>query len=376
MYTFLKNLIGFFDNKSKDAHKTFLSTSRKITFKDGLYHSILKVINKEGAFPAGHRVSFDTGKKLTPQAICQSFQKVPSKFLSNINQDLIKNHFTNKNKRILLVDGTKISVSEKMTSYKNSSFPLTNTKSYRKGLMTFIYDLKQKVPICYNLVTLADERKAFLELEKQLKPGDILVFDRGYYSHQMIKMLTEKGYFILFRISKSNKRICSGSSEPPFGARTISYLINNQSYVFITNLPNQFTDQQIKDMYHSRWEIEEFYKFYKMSLGADFFNYKNENGLDQIIETQWMVSILIALICKKANNNINGFKRSPKYTIGYMEKVVYCLFYGSGGHLKKLANIFHHIWTTCLTKIVNNRSFPRIAIVNNGEWYRGRKATK
>jgi hypothetical protein len=362
----LKDLIVFFQDKDKTANETFLAGNRKITFKDGLFHSLLKVIQNTGIIPATNIITFDIRKKFTPQAIDQSFQKVPESLIAQINKEILSKFFINQKRRILLVDGTKISLSRRIAKLENESFPLTNKKTYRKGLLTVIYDLEQKVPICYDLATHGNERESFLHL----KTGDILIFDRGYYSRSLIKKLVEDGYNVIFRISRAVKNVFSGKLDLPFQNRTIKYIFKDTEYTLLTTLPDCFTTSRLSDLYHSRWQIEEFYKFFKLSLGADFYNLKKIRSLKQTLETQFLVALFISLIHKLDKTpKPKGLKPSPKYTLDFLKDFVYNILYDPKKALKFLKELLNHIWECCLTKIVNGRSFPRRAIVRRDKWY-------
>ena len=211
MHNLLKDLMAVFDEIAQYADSTFLRSSRKIFFKDVLYHNILKIIEGFGTIPASNDAAFDTNKKFTPQAMSQACQKIPASYIAKINHRLRTKYFLansnsqkrsfsrNSNRpRILAIDGSRTSLSKRMGKSKNSLFPHTNTRSYRKGLLTVVYNINDKVPICHNHVTHGNERKAFLELKSNLRPSDILIFDRGYYSLELLRQLLEADYFVIF----------------------------------------------------------------------------------------------------------------------------------------------------------------------------------
>jgi hypothetical protein len=132
----------------------------------------------------------------------------------------------------------------------------------------------------------------------------------------------------------------------------------------------RFKTDDLSDLYHNRWEIEEFYKFLKVSLGGTFYNFKIINSLEQHLESQFLVSIFVALIHNfdKKSKPI-GFKASPKYTLKFLRDFAYYVLYNPRGTQKILKTILVHIWKVCLTKIINGRSFPRTAVVRHNRWY-------
>jgi hypothetical protein len=228
------------------------------------------------------------------------------------------------------------------------------------------------MPICYDFTNSLNERQAFARLTPYLQPGDILIFDRGFFSEEMLNLCIDNGYYVVMRIPKSCKNIFSGKLVPT-GCRRITYVIDKLEYVLLSNLPTSYSNEKLKAFYHDRWDIEEFYKVFKHSLGGSFYSYKNLESLQKRIELQFLTSVLIGLLHHLNNlvsKNDLKYRTSPLYTLEYLGNFIYNLLYHPKGYLTAFKRLLKHVWSTCYTMVRKPRSYPRKAIIySRYKWY-------
>ena len=76
--------------------------------------------------------------------------------------------------------------------------------------------------------------------------------------------------------------------------RLIRYKIRGQEYVLTTTLldSNKYTIRALKDLYHERWGIEEFFKSLKQELVFEIFHSKSPTGVKQEIAASHILLLL------------------------------------------------------------------------------------
>jgi len=145
-----------------------------------------------------------------------------------------------KKPRIINVDGSFLNLHKNSYGYEYAS----DNKNYCKAIISCIYDIENKIPINYYLFKQRNERDAFKQQIKYLRKGDIVIFDRGYFSYDIIDILNNKGINYIFRL-KNNKK-------------EVKYLIDNnlKEYIFINkNIYNKVVQYNINDSSEDYYEI-------------------------------------------------------------------------------------------------------------------------
>lgn len=112
----------------------------------------------------------------------------------------------------------------------------SKNETYCQGIISCLYDINNKLPINYFLIKTRNERDAFRNQIKYLKKDDTVIFDRGYYSFDIIEKLELIGVNYIFRL-KSNKK-------------EVQYMLNNNiiDYKFINkNINNRIVNYRVND---------------------------------------------------------------------------------------------------------------------------------
>ena len=217
----------------------------------------------------------------------------------NKKNTIVKLMIERKNK----IKNIKIKVNDNPTDYEIC----TDKKKarYCKGLLTTIFDVVNKLPIKMNLTTNLNERLHIMSMiDNTIKPGSIIIFDRGYYSEELLKFLNDRGIIPIFRL-------CSSYTEPKYlelydklddifqineiDFKVIKYIINENNYYVGTTDINLNTDK-LQQMYWFRWTIEEFYKKVKHTMKGEFFNVKHVKTLRQTISAMQFGSLYTSII--------------------------------------------------------------------------------
>ena len=80
----------------------------------------------------------------------------------------------------------------------------TPSACYPLGLVSCLYRLDTGTPVDFSLSAATDERAAALAHLDALQPGDIVVFDRGYFSFAPLSTVVWRGAHPVFRICRSS----------------------------------------------------------------------------------------------------------------------------------------------------------------------------
>jgi hypothetical protein len=208
-------------------------------------------------------------------------------------------------RRVFAVDGTKINLQRSPDLARKFGVP--ESGYCPQALVSVLLDVCTKAPVDLQISPFASsEREHLLALLPSLAAGDVLVLDRGYPSHEVFQELTAKGIDFLVRVPGSHTfaavdgiRESLGDDylyhfDPPEGSpetwtrltlRVLRVTIDGSTSYFVTSLRRKgATRAQIAQLYHLRWQAEEFFKLMKSEyIGQGQFRSKSPAGIKQEI---------------------------------------------------------------------------------------------
>jgi len=263
----------------------------------------------------------------------------------------------------------------------------SKNETYCQCIISCLYDIDNKIPINYFLLKTKDEREAFRNQIKYLRCGDTVIFDRGYYSYDLIEKLELLGVNYIFRL-KSNKKevqIMNKSNindylflNKKINNRIVHYRIDNseEDYYLLTNLNKSLDD--LKDLYWKRWQVEIHFKESKYNLSLKTINLKKENSLMQEIYIHNLIFILYYYFKIDYTNPILKSKYKINNKVGikiFSENIFYLLIYN------KITNKCFNIINKMLNIIGSNLLYIQKVKKNNerkrirpyAKWYFSKK---
>jgi hypothetical protein len=144
-------------------------------------------------------------------------------------------------------------------------------------MLSSLVDVRSKCCLDFRLTKHFNERKAALKMLPSTQPADILLFDRGYFSNQLVTSLLGHKLHFVMRLKcdafKDAKRFFNSSSNmqpvmcSDVECRLIKYYIDGKKYMCLTSLHRDVT--YIRSLYKERWRVEEHYKRLKSHLHLD-----------------------------------------------------------------------------------------------------------
>lgn len=171
----------------------------------------------------------------------------------------------------------------------------------------------------------SSEREHLFMLLDRLRPGDVLVLDRGYPSYELFCELLDRGIHFVVRVPAHSsfgevKRFArSGATDSRLvlqdprsgrGGRpsviTLRAVARSRShsddFVLLTDLTDRvYTPRQLDDLYHRRWQVEEFYKLEKGDyLGQRQFHALYSEGVQQEVMALALYMAMTRLLMAQA----------------------------------------------------------------------------
>ena len=219
------------------------------------------------------------------------------------------------------VDGSKLNLPRELL--REGYGPPAPRAHYPQGLLSCLYQIGRRLPRDFSLHAHLDERRAAQQHLAALGPGDLVVYDRGYYSFKLLRVHSERQVEAVFRVQRNAsarvREFVAGSSvdevvtvEPtetarsrlpaadlqPVALRLVKYGVNDTAYRLGTTLldAERYPAAELADLYHGRWSVEELYKISKQLPGIESFHGRSERTVKQELWAHFTL-IAIARLC-------------------------------------------------------------------------------
>jgi hypothetical protein len=256
-------------------------------------------------------VLLPTDRPVSASAFCQARKKLEPEFVRSVLhhvadsfEDMHGSAFRWNGHRLLAVDGMKASVQR--SAKLGDEFGGPEGGHCPQMLLSTLYDVLSGVPQDITVApTHSCERAELKRMLPRVRPGDILLLDRGYPSFLIFRELLKRSIHFVIRMPTSQtfsrvKRFVSSEKtdetivlEPPGDLPcTLSPVTvrvvnlagpDEEPFVLLTDLLDPaITPEDLDDLYHLRWKVEELYKVEKGDyLGQGQFHAKTPAGVKQ-----------------------------------------------------------------------------------------------
>lgn len=287
-----------------------------------------------------HRMKFPLPQKqpISASSFTEARKKLDEEIFNVLNQRIIdacdeddKRQYRWFGHRLFAVDGSKLNLPRELlkSGYKVPS----DNAHYPQGLLSCLYQLKSKVPYDFDLACHGNERVCALAHLKTLSTGDVVVYDRGYFSYAMLYYHQQCGVHPVFRIKKNSfkeidafingeqtdqiislmpskatqSKIRKENPEiefTPLTIRLIKYTTGGNSYCIGTTLADhRYAVNDFMDVYHSRWGVEELYKVSKQMIEVDDFHGRSERTVKQELFAHFVL-ITMSRLCSNESESL------------------------------------------------------------------------
>jgi hypothetical protein len=336
-------------------------------------------------------------------------QKVPPEVLQIIfakaceyAQSLARQHakLTWNGFRVCAIDATKKNLphSEELMDF----FEAPHHAHFPQMITGVLFDVLAKLPLNYMRAPFnTPEREMALELIRELGPGDLLLLDRGYPSYEMFLAIIKQHIDFLIRLPKDGmfkevrdflargKRDGKVTIHPPqnlvkenpdanFQPLTLRVVVVSipgaqEKAIFITTLLDRpkYPPRALRNLYHLRWQEEEFFKTSKEHLRAEEFRGKSVQFIDQELLSTYLYYILTRIMMLEAarQHELAVEDLETKSALVAVARYLDCLL--TADTLEQCQELTRH----CLAEITwrkyrprPGRKFPRKSKSRHGKW--------
>ena len=277
---------------------------------------------------------------------------------------------------------------------------------YKSGFISTLIDVNTSEILSIKLSNSQDERLLFIEQLKEINKDQqiVFIFDAGYYSEKMIKVLDEYKFNYIFRMKKGTvceKELSDDNNDIIYNStkktdkiydqkRFIYYkltkskelckkrgknLENMEDYYLLTSLvdKNEYQTLDFKDIYHQRWDVETHFRQLKYISSLGQINIRSIKKLDKCIAILMFVHTLVAFLEQLIENTLELNKNKKINKKIMIEAVTYKFFQLilngklTPTKLKTIFNLFKLV-LKFLMPIQNNRHYRRQRKIVINSW--------
>ena len=206
--------------------------------------------------------------------------------------------------------------------------------------MSCLYRLQSRLPVDFDLHAHGNEREAALRHLNVLSANDVVVYDRGgllCYAYEMLHAHAIRGLHAVFRMQRKTgidvdrfihgsrrdtvievvprqgtltrlRRRNPGVAFGPHRLRLVQYAVGDTVFILGTTLLDRdpYSIDQLSDLYHARWGIEERYKVSKRLMEVEDFHGQSERGVKQELYACFTLIAMTRLFANYGEDHLNG----------------------------------------------------------------------
>lgn len=273
---------------------------------------------------------------VTASAYTQARKKLKHTAFKEMNDQVLKTFMGEvtfhryKGYRLLGVDGSILNLPDHPDiAHHFGTILNTNQtgmlRSYSSALFVACYDVLNGVCVNADMVSShMYEASAFQDMMQayQADPHSIMIFDRGYASYEMIQYLETKGQLYVIRIPRKSFKESQAMFDDPSGedqtvlirdhrVRLVRIVLpTGEVEVLATNVCQDVSVEDLRQIYHHRWGVETFFQLIKDRLGLENFTGKTVESVRQDFWSTVFICNLEASVTHAFNQELQH-KTSP-----------------------------------------------------------------
>jgi hypothetical protein len=232
-------------------------------------------------------------------------------------------------RRVFAVDGSKFNLQR--SPELDASFGRPEGGHVPQATVSALVNVMTQVPSDVVVDRYGScERQLLLDHLEVVREGDVLVLDRGYPSHEILRIMLDRGIDFLIRLPASHsfeaiddfrasggddgRVTISPAKDPRKGAESIELraikLANpdgEESFFFTSLRRAHFTRAQIAELYRRRWQAEELFKLDKSAyFDQRQFHAKSALGVRQEILAQAIYVVIARFLLASSAKHVDA----------------------------------------------------------------------
>ena len=321
---------------------------------------------------------FKARKNILPDAFKELFLMTRDMVL---NKKKIKRH---KGYRILAIDGSELTLQRTRDNQEIFAQGNGSAKNKTNAEISLLYDVISGYVIDAQIGSIGVNERDYAKknltyFSSICDEKDIVIFDRGYPSRDMIAVLTGMGCKYLMRLPDSSFkgvkenpsndfRITVSTKTDTYSVRVVRVILKSgEVETLITNLSeDEFSADDFLDLYFLRWGIETTYDTLKNKLLLEKFAGRSHVAVLQEYNAMMFVLNCIAAMSAAVNRKLVSSKADCKYRyranvnlmIGYFKYRLSAMLLFAG----KALGICRQLILLCLKQpvpVIKGRFAPR-----------------
>jgi hypothetical protein len=284
----------------------------------GSVSALTRIVHKEA-------VLWETPKKVSQQAMSQRLASLPSELFLRVLLEILPKMrerwmererplspellwAAERYRAVLAVDGSTLDALIRKIGLLQDlpGNPLA-------GRMTALLDLCTRLPeqVWYESDPNANDQRFWTDILSVLKPGSLLIFDKGYNNFFIFAQLTQARVKLITR-GKTNLAytlerailntaavhdylVWIGKDETRQQMRLIEILYHGKWYRYMSNEldDNKLPTAYVVALYWQRWRIEDAYNIVKRLLGLAYFWSGAQNAVEMQVWATWLLYVVL-----------------------------------------------------------------------------------
>jgi len=366
-----------------------------------------------------NKISITKLKNFTKSAFVQRRNKIKPEVFKYLSSVLIKEFYTDNDLsiklwngfRLLAVDGSRINLPDT----KELEEIYGRTKNQAGGIVqartSILYDLLNKFVLDSELAPLSvGENVLALEHLNHTQKDDLVIYDRGYPSFELVYHHTKREIDFLIRVKttfnnvvkefvKSKKKsqivfIKPGKNisfkekeykkDDSIKVRLIAVKLNDGNVeILMTSLldSKKYSNKIFKELYFKRWGIETFYDEFKNKLKVEYFSGYSNNTIRQDFNVAIFVSNIQSLVVndleqeiqEKTKNRKLEYKVNANLSYGFLKNRIISLLIEDKDMVVELKELFSKHLVPIRPNRKNKREYGKYRSKTKPKTYTNRK---
>jgi len=302
-----KDLQDFLIKCKYRVNSSYFSRERKMGFKDVTLF-ILNIGKRSLQLELNNffRNIKKKNETITKQGYTKAREKIKSELFKDMSDNAVKGFYdkcddykTWNGYRLSGIDGTKLEIPNTEILQKKFGVSKNASGEIARASATCIFDVLNNLIIKSKITHYkASERSVAIELIKEIiKDGvkkDLILFDRGYPSAELMSMLIDNKIDFVMRAKKTYcKAVMKAQKEDQtikimyrqkkYTVRVLRFMLDSgEEEILLTSLlDNNLTIKDFKSLYFMRWGIEVKYDELKNKFEVEDFSGKTKNSIEQ-----------------------------------------------------------------------------------------------
>jgi len=291
-------------------------------------------------------------KPISKQAFSEARNKIDPKAFIELNDAINEVIYESNNEyrlwngyRISAIDGSIIEIPNTETLRNEFGYIKNQNAIVARAKVGCIFDVINKIVLTSKIdIYRASERHMAMEMLSQIidkrNQKDLILFDRGYPSAELLAFLIENNFDFLMRSSRTYSKEIMNATKPDqliefkykqklYKARVIRFMLSSEEEeILITSLLDEHLSiEDFKELYFMRWGIEIKYDELKNRLQIENFTGTTKRAIEQDFYATIYLSNMVELARSRSDELIDN--RNKDKNLKYKQKTNLNILIGS-----------------------------------------------